>query len=197
MCEDEQNHESFEDMVRSFAREIGRSAERITQIDVDEIAEAMGVDPDRAKEWADTAGRWLREQLENLGEGVAAAAHAAESAAHDAYDADTAPADDEPADPSPPPRRVEPGDDPLRSAAPHPLDMPTDEQGAALAALESGRWTVEPGSNRLAASGDGAEPRGGFGLVRELKARDWINNAGEVTLVGRHALTRWLEATTP
>jgi hypothetical protein len=188
MCEDEQNHESFEDMVRSFAREIGRSAERITH-DVDQIAEAMGVDPERAKEWADNAGRWLREQFENLGEGVANAAHAAEAAAHEA----------EPAEPSAtaPVRRTEPpADDPLRSAAPHPLDMPTDEQGAALAALESGRWTVEPGSNRLIAHSGGAEPRGGLGLVRELKARDWINSAGEVTLVGRHALTRWLEATT-
>ena len=30
------------------------------------------------------------------------------------------------------------------------------------------------------------------GLVGELRARDWINAEGEVTLVGRNALRRWM-----
>jgi hypothetical protein len=29
--------------------------------------------------------------------------------------------------------------------------------------------------------------------VRELRVRDWIDNDGEVTLVGRAALRRWLD----
>src|SRR5688500_10277819 len=41
------------------------------------------------------------------------------------------------------------GGDPLRGAGPHPLDVPTGEQGLALAALDSGRWTLEPGTSAL------------------------------------------------
>jgi hypothetical protein len=171
MCPDEQDRpENFEDMFRALARELGRSAERITRFDVDEIANAIGVDPDRAREWADTAGDWLRAQAENIGDEVALrAAGAARQSS----------------------------EDPLRSAAPHPLDLPTEEQGLALAALDSGRWTVEPGSNALAARGEGPGPSDALGLVRELHARDWITADGEVTLVGRHAISRWLETATP
>jgi hypothetical protein len=85
-------------------------------------------------------------------------------------------------------------EDPLRGAAPHPLDLPTAEQGQALAALESGRWFVEPASNRLESRGDGPAPSDTLGLVLELRARDWIAADGELTLTGRHALTRWLES---
>jgi len=56
---------------------------------------------------------------------------------------------------------------------------------------------VEPGSNTLAAHGDGPAPSDALGLVRELHARDWITAEGEVTLVGRHALSRWLDTTGP
>lgn len=155
-------------MLRSFAREVSRSAERMAQIDVDEIAGAIGIDSARAKEWVDNAGRWLRGQAEGLGEEFAGGARSTR-----------APADD----------------DPLRHAAPHPLDLPTDEQGLALAALDSGRWTVEPGSRVLASHGEGPGPSDALGLVRELHARDWITAEGEVTLVGRRALSRWLETT--
>jgi hypothetical protein len=172
MCEDEMNNESFEDRVRAIAREVSRNAERMAQFDVDEIAEAVGLDPDRAREWVDSAGRWLRSQAENLqaenlGDDVSLRGTAPESTAAD--------------------------EDTLRSAAPHPLDLPTEEQGLALAALDSGRWTVEPGSNALAAHGEGPAPSDALGLVRELHARDWIAADGGVTLVGRHALSRWLD----
>ncbi len=90
-------------------------------------------------------------------------------------------------------RKSSPPEDPLRSAQPHALDLPTDGQGLALAALDSGRWTVEPGSRRLTGHGDGPAPNDALGLVRELHARDWITTDGEVTLVGRHALSRWLD----
>jgi hypothetical protein len=169
MCAYDGGNESFEEMVRSIAREVSRSVEeRVTEVDVEEIATAIGVDPDMARQWVDTAGRWLREQAENLGDEVAFTRTGSAGP------------------------RVD--EDPLPSAEPHPLDLPTGEQGLALAALDSGRWTVEPGSNALAAHGEGPGPSDALGLVRELRARDWITADGEVTLVGRHALSRWLDA---
>jgi hypothetical protein len=170
MSDDNAGNDSFEERLRSMAREVSRSVERITNIDIDEIAESIGVDPERAKEWADTAGRWLNAHADGLGADV------------------FSPGREAPA--SPP-------EDPMHSAGPHPLDAPTAEQGRALAALDSGRWTVEPGSNVLLGHGEGPAPGTGLGLVGELRARDWITAEGEVTLVGRHALSRWLEATPP
>jgi hypothetical protein len=83
--------------------------------------------------------------------------------------------------------------DPLRDAAPHPLDVPTEEQGVALAALDSGRWTVEPGTEALLAHGPGPAPDDALGLVRELRVRDWLGADGRLTLAGRRALERWLD----
>jgi hypothetical protein len=88
------------------------------------------------------------------------------------------------------PSRPAPAEDPLR---PHPLDDPTEEQGLALAALESGRWTIEPGTSMLVAHGEGPAPKNALGLVRELRVRDWIDANGTVTVAGRHALERWLD----
>jgi hypothetical protein len=178
MCEDEPNFESFEDRIRAIAREFSRSAERMSQIDLDEIAETIGVDPTRAREWFDTAGMWLRAQTANF------------EAQAESFADDMSPRGTTASEP------VKVDEDPLRSAAPHPLDLPTEEQGLALAALASGRWAVEPGSHTLVAHGEGAGPSPAPGLVRELHARDWIAADGEVTLVGRHALSRWLEAGT-
>ena len=73
---------------------------------------------------------------------------------------------------------------------PHPLDLPTDQQGSALSALDSGRWTVRSGSNQVAGTGIGVEPAPSD-VVGELRARDWITTAGTLTHVGRHALGRW------
>jgi hypothetical protein len=83
--------------------------------------------------------------------------------------------------------------DPLRDAAPHPLDVPSEEQGVALAALDSGRWSVEPGTDMLVSHGDGPAPANALGLVRELRVRDWLGADGELTLAGRRALERWLD----
>ena len=94
----------------------------------------------------------------------------------------------QPGAPAGPPRPATP-EDPLR---PHPLDVPTEEQGLAPAALESGRWTIEPGTSMLVARGDGPAPANALGLVRELRVRDWIDAAGAVTVAGRRALERWL-----
>lgn len=162
--------ENFEETLRSIAREAGRSIERaIDKVDVDDVADAIGVDATEAREWFDSAAGWLRAQAESLGEEVAQRAS------------------------GPKPKRAAPGEEALLGARPHPLDLPTDEQGAALAALDSGRWTVEPGSEMLAARGDGPEPSDALGIVRELRARDWLGSDGKVTLAGRHALRRWLD----
>jgi hypothetical protein len=165
-------------MLRDIAREVSESVDRtVSQVDVDGIAETIGVDPDRAREWVDMAAGMLRAQAERVSDEMAGRAH-----------------NPAPAPERAPERTREPGEDPLASAAPHPLDIPTETQGVALAALDSGRWTVEPGTKRLTTHGEGPGPNDALGLVRELHARDWIAADGEVTLVGRHALSRWLDS---
>ena len=89
-----------------------------------------------------------------------------------------------------------PADDPLRHAGPNPLDVPTGDQGLALAALDSGRWRLEPGTSTLAVYGEGPGPSDALGLVRELRVRDWMTADGELTLAGRGALMRWLDSAT-
>jgi hypothetical protein len=166
----------FEAWLRALARDI----------DVDEIARRTGIDPQQARQWADTAGEWVRGRAEEAAEAASAAADAAAGAAHQASRRGD---------------RVRPdvsADDLFDSAAgPHPLDVPSEEQGLALAALDSGRWTIEPGTSALAAHGGGPGPKDALGLVRELRVRDWIGADGEVTLAGRHALARWLDAADP
>ncbi len=164
---DDPKRPSFEETLRAIAEEARRSVERISDIDLDEIARATGIDPERAKGWLDGAGDWLRIQVEHVEERV---------------DMPTASA----------PAPV--GHDPLGDAGPHPLDVPTSEQGLALAALDSGRWALEPGTSTLVAHGDGPGPRDAHGLVRALRVRDWLDAEGELTLTGRHALARWLDS---
>jgi hypothetical protein len=168
MFEHDENEDSFEETLRSIAHELSESVHRrMSEIDVDEIAESIGVDADRARAWVVRAASWLSRRVESFGEEVTVP---------EAWRRET--------------RKTE---DPLRGAAPHPLDMPTEEQGLALAALDSGRWTLEPGSETLGAHGDGPGPSDALGLVRELRARDWIAADGRLTSAGRHALERWLE----
>jgi hypothetical protein len=78
----------------------------------------------------------------------------------------------------------------VHHAGPHPLAMPTMEQGAALAALESGRWRIESGTFSVH---DGPGPSEPLVLLRELRVSDWVTADGELTLTGRKALARWLE----
>jgi hypothetical protein len=169
MSSDDESHMSFEEMLRSMAAEVSRSLDdQLAQADIEGAAEAFGLDPDAARGWVDTAGDWLRAQVEHMGEAMPTPGALSRE------------------------RAVEV--DPLSHAGPHPLDVPTDDQGLALAALDSGRWSVEPGTEALAARGEGPGPSDALGLVRELRTRDWINGDGEVTLVGRHALSCWLDA---
>jgi len=85
---------------------------------------------------------------------------------------------------------MSPDDAPVHYAAPHPLAMPSAEQGVALAALESGRWRIESGAFSVH---DGPGPSDALGLLRELRVSDWVTADGELTLTGRKALARWLE----
>lgn len=163
-----EGNESFEDRVRAIARELSRSVERLAELDMDEVAKTIGVDAERARGLVDTAGRWFSAYAETF-----------------MHDVDCGEAENEP---SAPERQTR------RGGGPHPLDVPTAGQGLALSALDSGRWTVEPGSNLLIFHGEGPSPEDGVGLVGELRARDWIDANGEVTLVGHSALGRWLEA---
>ena len=150
-----------------MARGVGRSFEQVSQRDLHEAMAAIGVDSARARELVDSAAEWLRAQTGDLEEDRASQATGA--------NADTADV-------------VAP-----RRAGPHPLDQPTDLQGQALAALDSGRWTVEPGSEMFVTRGPGPGPEDALGLVGELRARDWITADGDVTLAGHNALRRWMD----
>ena len=169
MFEDDSGHENFEETLRSIVREVSRSIERVAQADLDQVAEVIGVDLTRARELAESAAGWLRAQAEGLGEDGTFWSGGSRGA-------------------------TVAQDRPTR-AGPHPLDLPTAEQGAALAAVDSGRWKVEPGSDALAADGEAPGSGDTPGLVDELRARDWITADCQLTLAGRHALSRWLDNT--
>lgn len=156
----------FEDRLRAIAKDISRTVER----NIDDIAESFGVDPSRARHFADAAGQWINDQVESQGEELFS--HAPQT--------ETPTASDDVAN-----RPARPG--------PHPLDLPTGPQGLALSALDSGRWTVRPGSNMLGSTGVGPTPSDSAELVGELRARDWITASGDLTLVGRRALGRWYD----
>jgi hypothetical protein len=163
---DEDRPKSWEETLRAIADEVTRSFEQVRFTDFEALAREYGVDPDRARSFLDSAGEWLRAQAEAMREPSSTV-------------------------PDAPPASWE---ESLRRAGPDPLDLPTGEQGRALAALDSGRWRVEPGTSALTAVGEGPGPSDALGLARELRARDWIDAEGELTLAGRHALSRWLES---
>jgi hypothetical protein len=180
MNDDEPDRDnSFESVARALADEVTRAVERLSHLDVDELTRTASAEADRARRWVEELGQWLREQGDAAG-GTPFGFGAAE-----------------PSGPASPDQAAEPhpaGDDPLRAAGPHPLDLPSADQGLALAALDSGRWRLEPGTSALAVHGDGPGPSDALGLVRELRVRDWLSVDGEITLAGRSALNRWLEA---
>jgi hypothetical protein len=167
VSENDPNNEGFEAGLRWIAEQVSRSVEHLEELDIDQIAERMGVDADRAREFLDSAGQRLNSQAESFLNEASAWFGGLGSAAAD--------------------------QGARRGAGPHPLDLPTAAQGLALSALDSGRWTVEPGSHVILADGEGPAPGDALGLVGELRARDWIDANGEVTVVGLGALKRWLE----
>jgi hypothetical protein len=179
MSDDDPERSSFEDVARVLADDVSRAIERLSEIDVEEIARAATAETERAKRWIDELGRSLREPGDAIGNALFGAGKVREHG---------------PAPVDRPTRGRPAGDDPLRHAGPHPLDLPAADQGRALAALDSGRWRVEPGTSALAVQGGGPGPSDALGLVRELRVRDWMTAEGEITLAGRNALRRWLDA---
>jgi hypothetical protein len=159
---DDEQRDSFEETLRAMAQNLGDSIKRLVGDDFDFDDVVRATGLD-----PDEAKRWAQE-------------------AGDWLNAQSGRLRGEPARPK------GPAEDPLRGADPHPLDLPTSEQGLALAALDSGRWTIEPGTSMLVSHGDGPAPKNALGLVRELRVRDWIDADGTVTLAGRRALERWL-----
>jgi len=173
MSDENPDRQSFEDIARELADELRRAFERVSEVDVDELARSAQGEVERAREWFEGLARnW----------GDAASWSAGFGTPRDEEPAPSRPAGDPAAA------------DPLGDAGPSPLDLPTTDQGRALAALDSGRWRLEPGTSAFVVFGDGPGPRDALGLVRELRVRDWMSADGEITLAGRHALKRWLEA---
>jgi hypothetical protein len=156
--------EGIEATLRWISEQIGRSVERLGELDMDEVARLVEVDVERAKDFLEVAGQRLSSQAEEL---ASVAAIWLEGRGG----------------------RM-PGQDAGRG--PHPLDVPTAAQGLALSALDSGRWTIEPGSHEIVTEGEGPAPDDPVGLVGELRARDWVDAGGQITLVGRNALERWM-----
>jgi hypothetical protein len=166
----------FEDRLRALARQLSQS---ISETDLDEVADRLGVDRDRIRGAAGAVEGWLSDRA---------------APAEPLFDDDRpprAPASDPRSD------QVAQRSSARGGAGPHPLDLPGDEQGRALSALSSGRWTVRPGSGRLVSAERPTAltafppPPDDADLIGELRARDWITADGTVTLVGRQALLRW------
>jgi len=167
----EPDDDSLEAKLRAIAEELSGSLERaVEQLDLSEITERLGISGERGRELADLAAQWLSQQF-----GVPEESRSS----------------------GPPQERARGDDRSSRREGPHPLDVPTEEQGLALSALDSGRWKVDPGTEELIPVGSGPTPGQPVGLVGELRARDWIARSGEVTLIGRDALTRWLGRPNP
>jgi hypothetical protein len=148
--DDEPDGRSFEDVARALADDVHQAVERLSAIDLDDVARAASEEAERARRW-----------VQDLARSVAQTGDAAGS----------------------------PDDAPVHPAGPHPLAMPTPDQGVALAALESGRWRIESGTFVVR---DGAGPDEPLGLLRELRVSDWVTADGELTLTGRKALARWV-----
>ena len=62
MSEPDPERSSFEDVARALADEVSGAIERLSEIDLDEIARAASAEGERARQWIDDLGRWLREQ---------------------------------------------------------------------------------------------------------------------------------------
>ena len=179
--------DSFENRLKAIADQLARS---LSDTDVDDVAQRFGVDPERVRGMTGAVERWLNDRGSE-GEplfGDRAAGRPQDPRTEtgpEHVETDFAQAGPQSAGPD---AYSAPG-------GPHPLDLPTEAQGIALSALDSGRWTVRPGSSRLvsssAADAETAPAEAAADLVNELRARDWITADGAVTLVGRQALLRW------
>jgi hypothetical protein len=174
-------HDSFEDRLRAMADQISESVRRMSELDLEELSARYGIDPERARGLADAAGQWLSEHVPSGDPLFGQDRHADPDGAVRSPDPDRDVQTGQPA-----------GSGPAAPIhGPHPLDLPVGRQGVALSALDSGRWTVRPGSSQLVGSDEGPPAPDAADLVSELRARDWITADGGLTIAGRHALARW------
>jgi hypothetical protein len=183
--------DSFENRIKAFADQLAR---QLSDTDVDEVADRFGIDPERVRGVTGAVERWLNDRGTE-GEPLFGERPAGKPQDPRAESAD--PPISEPAieaDSVPEVHRAPEVHRTAEAGGPHPLDTPTEGQGRALSALDSGRWTLRSGSGRLTAAVPtvGALPEGAAtDLANELRARDWITADGAVTLIGRQALLRW------
>ena len=174
------SEDNFEKRLKAIADQLAQS---LSDTDVDEVAERFGVDPERVRGVTGFVGRWLNDRAAE-GEPLFGDRPAGRP------DDPRKDADHETID-------VRASTEPTATGGPHPLDLPSEAQALALSALDSGRWTLRPGSGRLTAAVPtvGPLPEGAAtDLANELRARDWITADGAVTFVGRQALERWARA---
>src|ERR1700749_1076122 len=147
-------HDSFEDRLRAIADQISQSVQRISEVDLDEVGERYGIDPERARAFAEAAGQWLSQGMSGGEPFFGRDRHDdPDNAINEQLDAQEAQSF---------------GREQPIGHGPHPLDLPTGRQGLGLSALDSGRWTVSPGSNRLIGTGEGTPPPEASDLVSEL-----------------------------
>lgn len=154
--------DSFEDRLKAIANQVLRS---LSGTDIDDVAARFGVDADQARGVASSVEQWLNDRLSDIPQ-----AGGPPNGAGSSWPASSTTS---------------------FGAGPHPLDLPTSEQGVVLSALDSGRFAVRPGSSVLTATGADLPLGEASDLVNDLRARDWITADGTVTLVGRQALLRW------
>lgn len=173
-------HDSFEERLRAVADQISQSVRRMSEVDLEELADRYGIDAERARGFADAAGQWLSDHMSTIDPLFGSPAQDQGRSAPEEFSADF----------DPPPAAAATSRRATRTG-PHPLDLPDGRQGLALSALDSGRMTVQPGSDQLAGTGTERPSFDTADLVSELRARDWITATGALTLTGRHALDRW------
>ncbi|MCK9250059.1 MAG: hypothetical protein M0P31_13935 [Solirubrobacteraceae bacterium] len=177
MSDEDDRPKGFDEILRSIAAEVERAIDQVSRADLGDL-ERMGrmagvdLDVEDIRRKVHEAGEWVRGQVEGSGE-------RAEGGTGGWHDRTTRPAGS--------------ASDPRTDPVPSPLDLPTTAQGTALAALESGRWVVEPGARALSEPG-GPTPAEAAGLYGELRVRDWLDLDGAVTTTGQAALRRWLAA---
>lgn len=194
----DRDRKSLEETLRAIADEVTKGAERFASGNLgglEDLARASGIDAEPIKQFAEDAGEWLRDQIAAATQSGSDVEPMPAADPTDPRDGSTAPA--APTPPAPP--AAASNEDPITSphvaGLPHPLDLPTEQQARALAALESGRWTVEPGTVVLVTTlNRGAAPEDAHALGMELHIRDWVDVDGDLTFSGGMALARWADA---
>jgi hypothetical protein len=195
----DRDRKSLEETLRAIADEVTKGAERFASGNLgglEDLARASGLDAEPIKQFAEDAGEWLRDQIAaatQSGSDVEPMPAADPTDPRDAADAPASPAT--PVTPAAATSDEDPITSPRVAGLPHPLDLPTEQQARALAALESGRWTVEPGTVVLVTTlNRGPAPEDAHALGMELHVRDWVDVDGDLTFSGGLALARWAHA---